>query len=167
MYTSTGINDSPTIVGKATSAIVGGAFIAAKFDANGGIVLAGAGENAIGLMLATTPDSVVAGEDVNIQIKDIGFWKTGAAVNPGAELTSDAAGKAVTAAVGNFVTAIALEKANGADEIIKVQIVKYGAKPASTLNDLTDVTIAEPVDTQVLKYDAATTQWKNAADAIA
>ena len=161
MYLSTGINDTPTIVGKATNAIANGAFLAAKFDENGGIVLAGAGDNALGLLLATTLDNVAAGEDVSIQIKDIGLWKTGAAVAAGAELTSDANGKAVTAGVGNFVTAIALEAATGADQVIKVQVVKYGAKPGTTLNDLTDVTIAAPADAQVLKYEAATTQWKN------
>lgn len=130
MYLSTGINDTPTIVGKATVAINGGAFLAAKFDANGGIVLAGAGNNALGLLLATTPDAVAAGDDVTAQIKDIGLWRVGAAVAFGAELTSDANGKAVTAAVGNFITAIALEKATAADLIIKVQVVKAGYKPA-------------------------------------
>jgi len=130
MYLSTGINDTPTIVGKATAAINGGAFLAAKFDANGGIVLAGAGNNALGLLLATTPDAVAAGDDVTAQIKDIGLWRVGAAVAFGAELTSDANGKAVTAAVGNFITAIALEKATAADQIIKVQVVKAGYKPA-------------------------------------
>ncbi|MDD3229160.1 MAG: DUF2190 family protein [Oscillospiraceae bacterium] len=165
MYTSTGINDTPTIVGKATSAITGGAFLAAKFDANSGIVLAGAGENAIGLMLATTPDSVAAGEDVTVQIKDIGLWKTGAGVAAGAELTADAAGKAVTATAGKYVTAIALEKANAADEIIKVQIVKNGVKAAVTLDDLSDVTITTATNGQVLKYDG--TKWANGTDAIA
>jgi hypothetical protein len=130
MYTSTGINDSPTIVGKATAAITGGALLAAKFDANGGIVLAGAGENALGVMLATTPDSVAAGEDVDVQIKDIGLWKTGAAVAAGAELAANAAGKAITAVATNFVLAIALEAATAADQIIKVQIIKSGVKPA-------------------------------------
>ncbi len=130
MYLSTGINDTPTIVGKATAAINGGAFLAAKFDANGGIVLAGAGNNALGLLLPTTPDAVAAGEDVTVQVKDIGLWKVGAAVAFGDELTPDANGKAITAAVGNFITAIALEKATAADQIIKVQIVKAGYKPA-------------------------------------
>jgi hypothetical protein len=167
MYTSTVINDTPTIVGKATSAISGGAFLAAKFDTEGGIVLTGAGENALGILLPTTPDSVAADDDVSVQIKDIGLWKTGGAVAAGAELTSDAAGKAVTAAVGQYVTAIALEAAGGANKVIKVQIVKNGVKPAVTLNDLTDVTIATPEDTQVLKYEAASSQWKNAADATA
>jgi hypothetical protein len=126
MYLSTGINDSPTIVGKSTGAIANGAFLAAKFDGAGGIVLAGAGENAIGLLIASTPEAVAAGEDVNVQIKDIGLWKTGAAVAAGAELTSDANGAAVTAAAGNYVTAIALEAAAAPGAVIKVQIVKSG-----------------------------------------
>jgi hypothetical protein len=130
MFISTGINDSPVITGKATAAIENGAFLAAKFDANGGIVLAGAGENALGLLIATTPENVAAGEDVTVQIKDIGLWRTGGAVAAGAELTSDANGAAVTAAVGNYVTAIALEAAAAAGQVIKVQIVKSGKVPA-------------------------------------
>ncbi len=130
MFISTGINDSPVITGKATAAIENGAFLAAKFDANGGIVLAGAGENALGLLIATTPENVAAGEDVTVQIKDIGLWVTGDAISAGAELTPDANGAAVTAAVGNYVTAIALEAAAAAGQVIKVQIVKSGKVPA-------------------------------------
>lgn len=128
MFISTAINDTPTIVGKATAAIADGAFLAAKFDANGGIVLAGAGQNAIGIMLATTPASIAAGEDVNIQIKDIGFWKSGGVIAAGAELTANADGKAVTAVTTNYVNAIALEAATAADQVIKVQVVKSGIK---------------------------------------
>jgi len=130
MFISTGINDSPVITGKATAAINNGAFLAVKFDGNGGIVIAGAGENALGLLIATTPEKVEAGEDVTVQIKDIGLWITGAAVAAGAELTSDANGAAVTAAQGDYVTAIALEAATAAGQVIKVQIVKSGKLPA-------------------------------------
>ena len=126
MFISTGINDSPVISGKATAAINNGAFLAVKFGGNGGIVLAGAGENALGLLIATTPEKVAAGEDVTVQIKDIGLWKTGGAVAAGAELTPDANGAAVTAAAGKYVTAIALESATAAGQVIKVQIVKSG-----------------------------------------
>ena len=130
MSLNTGINHSPTIVGKSTDAIANGAFLAAKFDETGGIVLAGAGENAIGLLIATTPEAVAAGEDVTVQIKDIGLWKTGAAVAAGAELTADANGAAVTATTGKYATAIALEAAAAPGAIIKVQIVKSGKIPA-------------------------------------
>lgn len=130
MFISTGINDSPVITGKATAAINDGAFLAAKFDTNGGIVLADEGDNALGLLIATTPEKVAAGEDVTIQIKDIGLWKTGGAVAAGAELTPDANGAAVTATEGKYVTAIALEAATAAGQVIKVQIVKSGKVPA-------------------------------------
>ncbi len=130
-YIGTSINDSPTIVGKATQTIIAGSFLAASFDAAGGIVVAGAGKNAIGLLLPETND-VAAGADVAVQIKDIGLWKTGAAVETGAELTSDASGKCVTAVAGNFVTAIALETANAAEQVIQVQLCKSGYKPAAS-----------------------------------
>ena len=130
MFISTGINDSPVITGKAALQMANAAFHAAKFDVNGNITPAGAGENAIGLFIATTPELVNAGDDVTVQIKDIGLWVTGAAVAAGAELTSDANGAAVTAAQGDYVTAIALEAATAAGQVIKVQIVKSGKLPA-------------------------------------
>lgn len=130
MFLSTGINDSPTIVGKATSAIANGAFLAAKFDGTGGIVLAGAGENAIGILIASTPEAVAAGDDVTVQIKDNGLWKTGAAVAAGAELTANADGAAVTVVAGNYATAIALEAAAAPGAVVKIQIVKSGKVPA-------------------------------------
>jgi hypothetical protein len=47
--------------------------------------------------------------------------------------------------------------------------VRHLGRPLSadeaTLNDLSDVIIASPTNTQVLKYETASTSWKNAADA--
>ena len=128
MFISTGINDSPVITGKAASQMANAAFYAAKFDDDGNITHAGKGENAIGLFIATTPELVNAGDDVTVQIKDIGLWVTGDAVAAGAELTSDANGAAVTPEQGDYVTAIALEAA-AAGQVIKVQIVKSGKMP--------------------------------------
>ena len=131
MYLSTGINDSSTIVRKATGAIASGAFKAVKFDANGGIVTGGvAGEKTIGLLIATTPEAVAAGEDVTIQIKDIGLWEAGAAIKAGDELTTSATGTAAVAAAGNYVLAVALEAAAAPGAVIKIQIVKSGKVPA-------------------------------------
>ena len=131
MYLSTGINDSPTIVRKATGAIANGAFKAVKFDANGGIVTGGvAGEKTLGLLIATTPEAVAAGEDVTIQIKDIGLWEAGAAIKAGDELTTSATGTAAVAAAGNYVLAVALEAAAAPGAVIKIQIVKSGKIPA-------------------------------------
>jgi len=169
MYTSTAINDTPTIVGKAGIPLVGAAFHAAVFDAAGDIVPAGAGANAVGLFVPTTPDVVAAGADVNVQIKDIGLWVTGAAVLAGAEVASNAAGQAITAAANAFIVGIALESAAGPGQVIKVQIVKAGYKNGGavaplTLAGLTDVAIdAQLADGDVIAYDLATTKYVNKA----
>lgn len=172
MFISTGINDTPTIVGKAGIPLVGAAFHAAVFDAAGDIVPAGAGANAVGLFVPTTPDVVAAGADVNVQIKDIGLWVTGAAVLAGAEVASNAAGQAITAAANAFIVGIALETATAAGQIIKVQIVKAGYKNGGavaplTLAGLTDVAIANIADGDAITYDLATQKYINKALGLA
>lgn len=123
-YFGTLINESPVIVVPATVAMTTPQFLAVMIDGT----LATAGANAIGLITADAEDAVAVGDDLTVQIKDVGAWITGAAVAAGDELTSDANGKAVTAASGNFITAIALEEATAADQRISVQIVKAGYK---------------------------------------
>jgi hypothetical protein len=131
-YFGTSINDSATIYGEAGAELSAPSFKAAAYDSNGNIVIAStAGANAIGLFVAEHDDTVDQGDPVTIQIKDIGYWQAGAAVAIGAELTTDANGKAVTAESGNFITAIALEAASAADDVIKVQICKAGYKSAT------------------------------------
>ena len=128
-YIGTSINPSPTITGKAAAAIADGAFLAAAFNADGAIEIAKADAGALGIFIPET-DNITAGADVTVQVKDIGFWKAGAAVKAGAELMADATGKAVTATAGKFILAVALEAATAADQIIQVQICKAGYKPA-------------------------------------
>lgn len=124
MYFGTTINDSPVIVGKATAKLEDAEFLAVKFDSTGGIVKAStAGENCLGLLPAEQ-GNIAAGDDVTVQIKECGLWKTGAAVAAGAELAVDANGKCKTATAGQFILAIALEAAAAADAVIKVQIIK-------------------------------------------
>jgi len=172
MFISTAINDTPTIVGKAGIPMQNAAFHAAKFDAQGNIVPAVAGDNAIGLFIATTPDTVAAGDDVTVQIKDIGLWVTGAAVLAGAEVASNAGGQAITAAANAFIVGIALETATAAGQVIKVQIVKAGYKNGGavaplTLAGLTDVAIANVADGDVIAYDLATQKYINKALGLA
>lgn len=128
-YYGTTINDSPVIAGEAAADLSGAEFLAAKFDSNGKIVKAStAGENVLGLLGAEEGNHHDAGDTVSVQIKGCGLWKAGAAVAAGAELATDANGKAVTATSGAFILAIALEATSTADEVIKVQIVKAGYK---------------------------------------
>lgn len=67
---------------------------------------------------------------VIIDVNDaIGKWIAGEAVAVGDELTTNAEGKAVKAAAGNFITAVALSAATEAGSVVKVQLIKAGYKP--------------------------------------
>lgn len=124
-FMSTGINTSPTITGP--SGVAGDVRgKAVKFDASGKVVLANtAGEIAIGIALISEPSVVKEGDDINIQIKEIGLAQVGAAVKKGDELAVDTEGKLQKATDNQFVLATALEAADKKDAFIRVQIVKY------------------------------------------
>ena len=124
-YSGTVINDSPTIVDKAGAEITTGPFTAMGYK-DGMLVAATAEIAPFGITVAETEDNIPTGEDVTIQIKDIGAWKAGASFACGAALTSDANGCAVTATAGKFILAYALEEATAAGQIVRVQIVKAG-----------------------------------------
>ena len=123
-YYGTTINDSAVIVVKAREEIPAPAFLAVGADGK----VATAGKNALGIVLPGCDDKV--GDDLDVQIKDIGAWTAGAAVAYGDELAVGAGGKAVKATAKSFIVGIALEAATKADQRIAVQIVKAGYKPA-------------------------------------
>lgn len=130
-YTSLSINESPTIAMEAAAELKNARCLAVKFDENGKGVLCGAGENAIGILLADADETIPTGGQMDVQVKEMGRWVAGGKVAAGDELTSDAAGKCVKAAAGNFITAIALTAAEAAGDIIQIQIVKAGYVPAA------------------------------------
>lgn len=170
-YNGTPINSSPTIVGAAKAAITNGAFRAVKFS-SGEIAMCGvAGEASMGILMPETPASVAAGDDVSLQIKDIGLWMTGDAVAAGAELTTDANGKAITATSGAYILAQALEAAAAAGRVIRVQIIKAGYKGGGsvsplTLAGLTDVDITSIQGGDAIVYDATAQKYVNKALAL-
>lgn len=125
-YYGTTINDSAVIVVKAGEEIPAPAFLAVGADGK----VATAGKNAIGIVMPGCDDKVTVGDDLDVQIKDIGAWTAGAAVAYGDELAVGAGGKAVQATAKSFIVGIALEAATKADQRITVQIVKAGYKPA-------------------------------------
>lgn len=131
-YFGTAINESPVLAGVAGAAMEKGAMLAVKFDADGALVLAGAGEAAVGILLADTEEAVGKGDRVTVQIKDMGLWVTGEVVKAGDLLAADAAGKAVAAPAGAFILAQAMEEAAAAGTPIRVQIVKAGYAAATT-----------------------------------
>lgn len=67
-YYGTTINDSAVIVVKAGEEIPAPAFLAVGADGK----VATAGKNAIGIVLPGCDDKVTVGDDLDVQIKDIG-----------------------------------------------------------------------------------------------
>ena len=122
-YLATSINESPVIVEKAGAVIADVRGKAVKFDSNGNIVLAGAGEAALGVGIMTNDKNIAAGDDVHVQIKDIGLVYAGATIKKGDKLAADAAGALVPAADGEAI-AIALDAAAAAGVYIKAIILK-------------------------------------------
>ena len=122
------INPSPTVPVKAGADIDDVRFKAVKFDGNGNAVLAStAGEVFLGIALPTTGDpvgKVKAGDDLDIQIKDMGTAVAGGAVAAGDPLAVNANAQLVKASAGNFVIGYAMTAAAEAGDIITIQIAK-------------------------------------------
>lgn len=125
-YIGTVINDSPVIAVTTAEDIESAAFKAVKFDENGNVVLAGEGDTAIGIVTAEF-DNVSKGDDVTVQIKDIGMCIVSEDISAGAELSCGAKGEFKVAATGDFVMGFALE-ATTAGSIARVQVTKSGYK---------------------------------------
>ena len=133
-YNGVQINQSVTIVAEAGANIVDVRNRIMKFDDNGNVVLATAGTDipvGIALIEAGINDisgkvsgKVDAGDDVDIQIKDIGVVLAGATIKKGQEIAAGADGLAAPAATGNYVLGYALANAD-ANQYLAVQIAKY------------------------------------------
>lgn len=133
-FNGTQINQSATIVEKAGAEIADCRNKLLAYDSNGTVVLATDGTKPItGIALieaggndisGVESGKVVAGDDVDIQIKDIGYVIASAAIAKGAEVTATTGGLAKTAAAGDFVIGIALNAA-AEGEYIRLQVAKY------------------------------------------
>lgn len=126
VYTSNMINTSATIVGKAASAITDPRGKAVKFDSNGKFVLAStAGEKFMGIGIVTNDEAIAAGQDVDIQVKEIGVGLAGGSIAAGADITCDSNGKLVAATTdGQFCIGYALEAATSG-KLFRLQIDKH------------------------------------------
>ena len=129
------INQSVTIVEKAGAAIADCRNKLLCYDNDGNVVVATNGtkpivgiaiiEAGINDISGVESGKVAAGDDVDIQIKDIGYVIASAAIAKGAEVTATTGGLAKTASAGDFVIGIALSAATAANDYIRVQVAKY------------------------------------------
>ena len=127
------INQSVTIVEQAGADIDDVRNRIMAYDKDGNVVLAADGSAVlVGVALIEAGSNDVsgvgsgkgrAGDDVDIQIKDIGYILAGGDIAKGDEVTA-ASGLAAKAAAGNYVVGIALSAATNG-EYCRVQIAKY------------------------------------------
>lgn len=133
-FNGTQINQSATISEKAGASIDDVRNLILKYDSDGNVVLATDGTKPlIGLAIIESgyndisgaeSGKVVKGDDVDIQIKDIGFVIASAEIKKGQEVTATAGGKAAVATDGDYVIGVALNSVS-AGGYSKVQIAKY------------------------------------------
>lgn len=168
-YFGTSINESPTIILEAGAKLENVQGIALAIS-SGKLAMPTAGANVIGLSLFTNDETAESGDELTVQIKDIGKWIAGEKIVVGDELAVDAQGRAVKAKDGNFIVAVALSAAEEAGTVLTVQIIKAGYKGgaaaaaagAKKLSELTDVEIGSEADGHVLTY-SSDGKWKNKA----
>lgn len=133
-YNGVQINQTVTIVAEAAAEITDVRNRIMKFDESGKVALATAGTDIpVGIALieagfndisGNVSGKVAAGDDVDIQIKDIGVVLAGGTIKKGQEVAAGTDGKAVAAAAGNYVLGFALgDAADG--KYVAVQIAKY------------------------------------------
>lgn len=133
-YNGVQINQSVTISEQAGADITDCRNRILVYDEEGNVVLATGGERplvGIALIEAGVNDisgieagKVAKGDDVDIQIKDIGYVLAGADITKGAEVTAGADGLAAVAAEGDHVLGVALKTA-AKDGYLRIQICKY------------------------------------------
>lgn len=141
------INQSVTIVEKTGAEIADCRNRAMVYDDSGNVILATDGTKPIiGIALieagwndisGINSGKVAVGEDVDIQIKDIGFILAGAEIAKGTEVTAGADGLGATAAAGDYVVGIALDAAEK-DDYCRIQIAKYQKGAGSANSGGTD-----------------------------
>lgn len=127
------INQSATIAEQAGTAIEDVRNLILSYDENGDVIVAADGtKTLVGIALieagyndmsGAESGKVEKGDQVDVQIKDIGYIIAGGAIEKGEEVTASN-GLAVKAEAGNYVIGIALSTSKK-DEYCRVQISKY------------------------------------------
>lgn len=133
-FNGTMINQSVTIAEKAGADISDVRNLILKYDSDGKAVLATDGtEPLLGLSIieggcndisGVESGKVKTGDDLEIQIKDIGYVIASAEIKKGQEVTATTGGKAAVAKAGEYVIGVALNSV-AAGGYTRIQIAKY------------------------------------------
>lgn len=129
-YEYNGINQSPTIVVKAGADLTEVKALALALGEDGA-ALPAAGDAPVGIALVSEDGARKKGEDITVQIKDIGFWSASGEIAAGDLLTPNAKGQCQKVAAGNWIYARALTAATAEGDLVKVQIMNAGKEAAA------------------------------------
>ena len=133
-FNGTMINQSVTIAEKAGADIADVRNLILKYDEDGNVVIAANGtapllglsiiEGGYNDISGAESGKVKKGDDLEIQIKDIGYAIASAEIKKGQEVTDTPGGKAAVDQAGEYVIGVALNSVS-AGGYSRIQIAKY------------------------------------------
>ena len=133
-FNGTMINQSVTIAEKAGADIADVRNLILKYDEDGNVVIAANGtapllglsiiEGGYNDISGAESGKVKKGDDLEIQIKDIGYAIASAEIKKGQEVIATTGGKAAVAKAGEYVIGVALNSVS-AGGYSRIQIAKY------------------------------------------
>lgn len=133
-FNGTMINQSVTIAEKAGADIADVRNLILKYDEDGNVVIAANGtapllglsiiEGGYNDISGAESGKVKKGDDLEIQIKDIGYAIASAEIKKGQEVTATTGGNAAVAKAGEYVIGVALNSVS-AGGYSRIQIAKY------------------------------------------
>ena len=133
-FNGTMINQSVTIAEKVGADIADVRNLILKYDEDGNVVIAANGtapllglsiiEGGYNDISGAESGKVKKGDDLEIQIKDIGYAIASAEIKKGQEVTATTGGKAAVAKAGEYVIGVALNSVS-AGGYSRIQIAKY------------------------------------------
>ncbi|WP_195540493.1 capsid cement protein [Eubacterium maltosivorans] len=122
------INSSTVIAFETAEEIKNGSYYPVKLDANGKVKKCSTeGEAALGILIAQTADTVAVGDDVTVQVKDMGPAIAGGVIAAGDPVMVNGNGKLIKAVAGSapvHVLGYAMQAAATDGDIIQIQIMK-------------------------------------------
>lgn len=122
IYNGTQINNTAVYVFKAAEVMADPRCKAITVTADGAKIATGSTAPIMGVALITNDFPIQIGEDVHVQIKEIGLIELGATVAPGQAVTAGAQGKGAVASTGHAL-GVAMSAGVAGDKI-PVQITK-------------------------------------------
>ncbi len=128
-YQNSFVHTSPTTRELAGETLENACHKAVAYDGNGDMVLAITGEEAVGLLLSTTPETVEKGEAVDVLLKDVGLLVSAEVISKGDFITiENGCGK--VASTGDVIFGRAITACEEVGDVVQVRVIAAGAVQA-------------------------------------